>query len=101
MEHLMGADCYHGLYTQPMKFEKNTSQIAHLQWLKHLNWKLEMNTLLPDTKEEEEVDKIRQTKMQQITSAIRLHEWSFAWKKSKQVTEIIQRCHKDTMEYRT
>ncbi|ETO12016.1 hypothetical protein RFI_25360, partial [Reticulomyxa filosa] len=76
--------------------QKNTLQFADSQWFKHLNWKLEMNMLLPDIKEEE-VDKIRQTKMQQITGAIRLHEWSFAWKKLKQATEIIQRCHKDTM----
>ncbi|ETO32162.1 hypothetical protein RFI_04955, partial [Reticulomyxa filosa] len=110
MEYLMGADCYHGLYIQPMsqvimflffngnKNKGNLKKIHYKLFIRNSSniW-IGNEYIAFGYKRKEEVDKIRQTKTQQIASAIRLQEWSFVWKKLKQATEIIQRCN----EYQT
>ncbi|ETO04877.1 hypothetical protein RFI_32519, partial [Reticulomyxa filosa] len=72
----------------------NTLQFADMRWFENVNWKLEMDILIPEMKEEK-VDKVLQSKIEQTEKASRLEAANKGWTALKQATQTIQKNHKE------
>ncbi|ETN97383.1 hypothetical protein RFI_40146, partial [Reticulomyxa filosa] len=74
--------------------KNNTLQFADARWFENANWKLEMDILVPEMKQEK-VDKALQSKMEQTEKASQLEAANKGWTALKQATQIIQKNHKE------
>ncbi|ETO14594.1 hypothetical protein RFI_22774, partial [Reticulomyxa filosa] len=79
--------------------KNNTLQFADARWFENANWKLEMDILVPEMKQEK-VDKALQSKMEQTEKAGRLETANKGWTALKRATQTIQKFHKEKSSIR-